>query len=542
MSISATDAPLHPLARIGRRIGLRPGATPTQRFCGIVVASSVVLTLFQLVIGCSPPVAALSFAIILFALAPVAVYGASNIVGLLFVFVLFYFSFLALILKSIFLQPLQTYLYAPFVSHLVAAVGVAGSAAGALAARPFLRLDRALIPPMVRDARAVGKLAIMSLAVGLVGVVLNRGSGQVHALSQFLYPQLYFSLVAAMASSLIASGGRRALSTLSVSIALLLVVLSAAGNSKQGFVAVGLCYLASVLSFGGRIRVPTFIAACLVGFFLSSFVFPAITNIARQDRDRLSPVEMLERTTQAAAGLMTGDQQTQDTIDRQTAEYNRIPLGRYRVEYSRHLPLFFERFMMVPYTDAVVWKIPLNGPYFGTELIYQNLANNLPIFLYAGKQQVYSGHEILLSLGLIDPGSAGYQTMTLHAEAFYSGGLWAVFLFAAGIYLLLSFLLGRTIGPVSFSVFAVYIVVIYFHFFMSQLSNGFVFFAFRQFPVDVVIYLVLGFWSGALKPSRARLAANPTEGGGTRRWSPRAFAGSNARQWRWTSSTQRNRG
>ncbi len=469
----------------------RRARTVTQTVCGVMGATAVATGLFQLIaLGADPWVSLLAVGTVFAALLPIWVYGVGRTIGVFYLFVCCYWGLNALVVKSVLLQPLDSYLYTPVLSHLIAFIGIGGASLGAVLARPLLQ-----VLPQIRWPSAtpdfLRSVSLAGLAIGLVGLVLSRLGGQAQALSIYLSSYFILAFSAECARELLLTKGRRHTSVFGVVIAALLILFSIASNSKFGIMAIPLAYVVTVFAFGGRFRISHAILGVVAAIFLSSVVFPAISFIARGDREQVSTTQLVANTFVAMQKLATGDESVRVQLAAREAGNMRAGGWRYDIPYQRHAPLIFERFLMVPFVDAVARRLSLSGPFAGPSFITSQLANTLPGFLNPNKVETYSGNDIVVSLRLADAGFAGFPTMGWPAEAFYAGDLSFVFLSSAVVFFVFSLCLSLLMGVSAGNIFAVFVITRYFHLLTCSVFSNYAYFMIRQFPVDLILFAAI---------------------------------------------------
>lgn len=465
--------------------------TISGKVCLSIVAVALLTALFQLVaLGANPWVCILAVGAVIVAVTPVWAYGVGASVGVFFLFVCCYWGLNALVVKSFLLQPLESHLYAPVLSHLIVFMAITGASLGAILVRPLLQLAPRIRWPASTPEflRLVSIAGLVFTAIGW-GVRLLGSIGE--ALSVFLVSYAILSFCAECARALVISKGRRHLSAPMLIIGAALVLLSLASNSKFAIMALPLAYVITVLAFGGRFK-PSHAVIGLVGAcVVSSVVFPAITFIARGDRDRVSATQLVSNTAVAMGQLAAGDETTRRLLEMREARNIRSGQTGYDVPYTREIPLVFERFILVAYVDAIARRLSLSGPFAGTDFVTRQSANVLPRFLNKNKVEEYSGNQIAIALRLADPGFAGFPTMGWPAETFYAGGLWFSLGSSIIVFAVFSLLLSCTMGTVAGNIFAIFITVRYFHLLACGVFSNYAFFSIRQLPFDIIIFLLI---------------------------------------------------
>ncbi|MCJ2189277.1 hypothetical protein [Novosphingobium beihaiensis] len=435
--------------------------------------------------------ALLSLAIIIASLLPIRTYGISHSVGVFFIFICFYWSFNSLVLKSVFFQPLDSFLYSPTLSYLIVFLAILGASLGALGTSILLPY---FSPPRWQKvpAGALAPISIVSLFIGLSSMIVAKMGVVGEAASVFLAAFLLLALISELARVMIINKSKKGMSIWAAVLVIILVILSISHNTKFLLFAAPLSYVVTIFSFKGRFRVSHFVLGAGAIIFLSSVAFPAITYIARGKRDISTPVELIAYTTDAMVKLATGDKGIRQQLEAREARSLRAAgLFRYDVPYTRQFPLFFERFVLVPYVDAVARVFSVKGPFAGTSFVTSQITDVLPSFLNPNKKEIYSGNVIVSQLGLQDPNFEGYPTIGWPAEAFYANGLLFTIASSFVLFLIFTGFLAIFVGRMEWNIFAIYICVRYFHLLSSGVFGSYIFFMLRQLPVDILLFILI---------------------------------------------------
>lgn len=494
------------MSRPAVSVPARPSSA-TRRLTLAVAASALVFAVLQIALGASPLLVVALVGVIIVTLVPVRVYGLAHIVGLLFLAICFYFGYLALLAPTLILRRADAELFVPELSSMVVFAFAASAAAGALAARlifPYLPL---LVRP-IEDPRTLRRLAVVALALGVVGMGLSRLQGWAVSLGAFLGSYLILAFAFELTATLKETGNRRSMSPLAIVLAAAIFVGTVTANSKSGlFIAIGAWATANIMC-GRRLNWRLIVPGAMLGVLLTYFFLSV--NMVRMYREEVSGLELMTMTAETAVGLATADADTLVQLERMKGDnVNTNPLF-YSVTYFEGLPVLIERFIMLPYADAVLRSTDPAGPFAGNSFLTRQLWDMLPAFLNPDKDTSYSGNIIVVALGLGDPSFNGNPTIGLAAEFFYAGGYVTVIVGAALLFFLISVVLGTTVGSVAGNAFGVYVFVRYVHFLVVGAGAGVVFFMSRQLPFDLTFLLIM---TGALAgkpPLRWRRASAVT--------------------------------
>lgn len=457
-------------------------SSATQRVTLFLAVSAFVFALVQIVLGASPMMVAALLAATVAALAPIRVYGLGHIVGVLFFVLCLYFAYNALLVPTLVLRPADVELFVPEFSAAVVLLFSVSAAAGALAVRLVLPYLPKLAPP-IGQARTLRQTAVVSLALGLLGFALVR-SPAFASTGALLTGFLYLAFTFEVAATLTESNRRRSLSILGVAILGAVVLTTIMVNSKAGLFATAGAWAVTNLAYGRRIDWRLLLPLAFVAVAIT-YLFLAI-NLVRGDRDDVSGLEMILMTIDTAAGLLTGDPQIVAQLEAMTIGEVRNP-SFYSVTYFQELPVLVERFVMLPYVDAILRSMNADGPFAGASFVTQQFGGVLPSFLNPGKEPVYIGNTIAMALGLGGDDFNAHPTMGMAAELFYADGFMGVAIGSAALFFLVCAVLTTTVGPVIGNPFGAFVVVRYVHFLVVGTSMNHLFFVTRQLPLDLAL-------------------------------------------------------
>jgi hypothetical protein len=477
-----------------------------------LVYASLSLGAFQLFLGASPLVVILSLASGLATILPCLVYGFGRTVGILYLLVWFQFSFGALLAKSILFQPLDSNLFQPVLSHLILLAGAVSFSIGALVAFSFGPLQRNLVRPEL-EPRKLTVLAAIFTALWVSAFFVEKLGANGAAIAVFLRNYLFLAFICETVSTILRTGGRRTISRFGAVLATLAVGFSVAVNSKEGILDIGACYLLALLSLGRRPPMAVW-ASVVPAFALLTFVLTPAIHVVRGDRDRLGPFELIAATTSTAISIVERDSQTLAKIDRMRYQESAQSYNLYQSHYLGRSDVWYDRFILTGYIDAITRRVTYDGPFFGWNFVLSQTAEALPRqFLDTAKNRYYSGAQITRSLGLTARDAAVFPTVPLPIELFVAGGFWAIFVI--GIPTITIAVAAFNLFAFQFrgNVWAVFFLATYGFFFTVEMYLQYVFLVFRQLPTDAIVITVSCALAALMYGARSReggaLSATP---------------------------------
>lgn len=472
-----------------------------------LIYASLALGAFQLFLGASPVVVLLSLASGLATILPCLVYGFGRFVGVLYILVWFQFSFGGLLAKSILFQPLDSNLFQPVLSHLILLAGALSFSIGALVAFSFGPLQRNLVRPEL-NPRTLTILAAIFTALWASAFFVEKMGANGAAIAVFLRNYLFLAFICETVSTVLRTEGRRTLSRFSAVLAVFAVGFSIAMNSKEGILDIGACYVLALLCLGRRPSMAVW-GSVVPAFAVLTFVLTPAIHLVRGDRDRLGPFELLAATTSTAFSIVEGDSQTLARIEQMNYQESAQSYNLYQSHYLGRSGVWYDRFILTGYIDAITRRVSYDGPFFGWNFVLNQTAQALPRqFLDSEKNRYYGGAQITRSLGLTARDAAVFPTVPLPIELFVAGGFWAIF--AIGVPTITIAVAGFNLFAFQFrgNVWAVFFLATYGFFFTVEMYLQYVFLVLRQLPTDAIVITAAGAVAALMYGAR-----RPTGGG-----------------------------
>ena len=408
---------------------------------------------------------------------------------------------IAAFIKIILLQSLDDNLIVPTLTEIISLLYFVSLMAAFVVARK-LPITRLKIHPEP-NLRTLEWLIIMSSLLMLLPLLHNpTDDANVETPTNFLAVTARgFPVVAMVASILRAlkkSGGRRVLDIWSGSVLTAAVLIGLASNSREGVLAPVLAGLITPLFRGYRFSYRAIALMGLFGVFVSFIVSPAIL-IVRSDRGFLGFTERIENTIETTGLLMIGDPATAEKAETPLDFINYSIWGRY---FGRPVP-FADRIGLIQTTDALAASVvgenyvTLGGSLSDRLIgLFPNfMLGWLDIPLDRGKDTT---DYVAGSLGLADMEALTYLTIPVDAEAYATGGLWAVVYKSFLAYLLVFYINRLVIGnrPTA-SVLPISLLFLGYHVCSESDAGGIMYYALRVVPQFAASYALI-YWVARL--------------------------------------------
>ena len=466
--------------------------TPAEtRLLTTLIYTSFAFGVFQLILQASPVVVILSVLSGLIAILPCFFYGLGRTVGVLYLMVWFQVSFGALLTKSMLLQPLDSNLFSPVFSHLILLVGAIAFSASALLAYTFTPLHKDLIRPELNPRRLTALAAIFA-GLWASAMIVGKLGANGAAIAVFLRNYIFLAFVCETAATILRSNGTRTFSFFGAALFAVTIAFSISVNSKAGILGIGVCYFLTLLAFGRRpsLRV---VGALVPAFAILTIAINPAIHVVRAQRDRLNPFEIMAATTSTAVGILIGDEDTVAKVDSLKRQEFQAGYNLYRNRYLGRSDVWFDRFILTGYIDAITRRVTYDGPFFGWNYILSQTAEALPRQLYgATKNRYSSGARITRTLGLTERDAAVSPTVPLPIELFVAAGFPAILILGIPTLAFAISALNLVANTFRRNVWSIGFLGIYGYFFAVQTYSGYIFFTLRQIPTDAIVITLAG--------------------------------------------------
>lgn len=383
---------------------------------GLIVACGVV----QVALGASPVVVALALIACIAGLAGFRIAGAYQSGAWLAFFYVLGNVIVALVAKTVLLQPLDSYLYAPLESFAVLAVGSI-----ALLIAVLISLAIPVGKPLFRsvaDPRLLRLLSNSTFALGTLFWFLNRlfqdpeGSG-FGGVAVF-WNLLLMAVIARTAMLLQQTDGRRSVDARLVLILVMCVVMGLIDNSKTAVALPIVAYFATSVFYRGGVTgrqvtsgaVGLVVLAAIVAPMIHTFRIFGIQEMPWRER-----VVLIERGVGEA--VATGN----------FTRYQKLASGEFAQGYYNYFgqgtgQMLLGRYASVQQIDPVIASVGRHNT-LGGSVIWPAFGRLLPSFVYPNKPREIEGYKLLVQLGLIDPEGGKYPTVPILAQSYAGYGI-----------------------------------------------------------------------------------------------------------------------
>lgn len=326
----------------------------------------------------------------------------------------------ALVAKTVFLQPLDSNLYAPLASFLALAVGSA-SLLIALVISLILPVGKPVFRT-VSDPRLLRFLSTSTFALGTVFWYLTRllqdpGGSGFGGMAVF-WNLLLMAVIARTAMVMELTDGRRSVDGKLFMILLACVVMGLIDNSKAKVALPIVAYFATGLFYRGGVTLRQVAAGTLGLIIMSTFVGPMI-HVFRGLGIQVMPwqqrVALIERGVKDA--LVGGN----------LASYREVVSGEFRSGYYDYFgqgggQMLLGRYASIQQIDPVIATVTQRGTIGGT-VIWPSFARLVPSSIYPDKPLYIEAYGLLVHLGLIDPQGGKYPVVPLLAQSYAGYGV-----------------------------------------------------------------------------------------------------------------------
>jgi hypothetical protein len=381
---------------------------------GLIVACVVV----QVALGASPLVIALALIACIAGLAGFRIAGAYQSGAWLAFFFVLGNVIVALVAKTLFLQPLDSHLDAPLESFAVLAVG-----STALLIAVLISLAIPVGRPVFRavaDPRLLRSLSNSTFVLGGVFWFLNRlfqdpaGSG-FGGIAVF-WNLLLMAVIARTAMVLERSNRRRSIDARLLLILVTCIVMGLIDNSKTEVALPIVAYFATSLFYRGGATGRQVASGTLGLVALAAIVGPMIHTF------RVFGIQEMpwrQRVTFMQRGI------EELLVSRDLTRYQKLASGDVQGYYNYFGggsgQMLLGRYATIQRVDPVIATASRQGA-LGGDVVWSAFPRLLPRFVYPDKPRDIEGYHILVELGIIDPEGGKYPTVPLVAQVYAAYG------------------------------------------------------------------------------------------------------------------------
>jgi len=456
------------------------------------------ILLFHLFLGTTPLVLFLALVAILIGillLFELGLENAASVVGFLFVFNTVTF---AVILKTLFLQPLDSNLYRPTASYVVVLLAVL-QLFFALKIVRIIPTGEPIFKPTT-NLKYLKYLSIASFIIGFIFWLLNQRflidrrasfyteSSSFGGFASFTFI-FYMAIVAATAHVILSTNGKKSLNAW---VILLLIVGSIIGLVASRKIELAYTFLSYYLTsfyfrrFFSKKQVAT------LGLFIAFafFVFGPVVHTFRSELWFLSFPQKMNFLRDNWSSMLNKSQ-LETFLDRVLSRRK----NGYDFEYFGRNLFFIDRFATIQHIDLIIDTVEQQEQ-LGAGTLLRGYSRVLPRFLYSKKSTISQADEVTWELGLRKFGVIGFPTVPLVGHAFAALG-WAGVFFVPFYMFIILFLILKKIGwRLHQNIYAIFFLVPLVVNVHQWTHTQFIYRLLREFPLLVLLLL---FISGVFK-------------------------------------------
>jgi hypothetical protein len=413
----------------------------------------------------------------------------------------------ALVAKTVFLQPLDSNLYVPLESFVVLAAGSVTLLIALLVA-----LTIPVGTPLFRsanDPRLLRFLSSSTFALGTLFWYLTRlftdpeGSG-FGGVAVF-WNLLLMAVIARAAMVMEHTDGRRSIDAKLVAILVACVAMGLIDNSKAEVALPIVAYFATTLFYRGGVTFRQ-VAAGLVGLLImATLVGPmihAFRGLGIQDMPWQERVGLIERGVKDA--WVRGD----------LASYKELASGQFLSGYYDYFgkgsgQMLVGRYASIQQIDPVIATVNRRGV-LGGSILWTAFPRLLPTFIYPVKPRQTEGYRLLVQLGIVDPEGGKYPTVPLLAQSYAGYGSAGLLLIPFLVFVACLLTLKKLGWKLYRNVFAIFFFCVFMIVYANQGDFGqYVGGVLRDFPLlAAMLWLLARYGSGIMRYATRAPAAS----------------------------------
>lgn len=440
--------------------------------------------LLHIAIGADPLISTLAVMAMVLGMAPIIRFGAWNIGAILVFLVAFRHVGFPLFAKLALAQALETHLDQPLPAFAAVTAGVLAYFL------VFMLVNNVKVgPPLLRPVTTPNLLRRLSFLAFLVGFVanlelamrINLETGAWNISNAFL-PCLHLALIAAAASTLSRSDGRRIFDGWTLAILVVEVVFAFARNVRTPILESILALVVTDVAFNKRFTKKQ--VATTIGAFLLFILITPVILFIRHTRGDLAWGERITATTAAIVNW----EEVESTF---LAYQGKVASSSgFFMRYYDTPTSVFERFSHINDTDVLIAGADRNGK-LGFDVIDRAIKYALPrLFVpdkpidYGEGSWIYSEYEGVYHYG-------NFQTAPLIGVGYASFGWMGVFFFPLFFGSAILLLIKKAVGfNILGNVWVIYTFISINNPFVEGGTWSYMAIILRQLPQDTIIMLL----------------------------------------------------
>jgi len=398
---------------------------------------------------------------------------------------------ISLYIKTILLQPVDSYLFAPSKSYMVELAGISTSVL-ALAAVSKLDLGAPILPAEL-DAGNLRKLARIATFLGLAGWVESHnyhtmfGGSNTDGFASFR--DLLFLAIICKTAALIQ--GRSSRYYIDAELTLLLLVSTSLGfliNSKAYTFLPMVAYMSTIFFFEGKISYVRGMTFTVLGWVFLIVVAPLIQVLRFLQQQHLTILGRI-----ALIGQALTSSNYANLVQRLRAHAVFL-YGEGYYDYFRdsaNWVVIAGRYASVQQIDPVIARVQLWGLQ-NFPLVNSAMTAIIPHVIYSTKLPFSAAYYILLQLGFATIGGGKSPTLPMAGELYAVYGISGVVFGSLAVFIVFFLILKKLAWNLNKNVFAIFFFVDFTFVYASQGAvEQYLNAALRQFPTFALLILFM---------------------------------------------------
>lgn len=430
----------------------------------------VICSAVQLGLGANPWALIFAAGIVSIGFTAILLFGLAHLGALLVFLFCMNNVFWGVILKTAYMQPVDSNLHAPIESFAVIFLGslvfllalllvnfldtgkqlfVAGGSprvlkklsiyAGIAGTGFWIASQYLLVDPRVANVQGVGALSSS----------FGGGFGVFQSL-------VFFALICATVSHIYRTHGKSTLSVTGIVLLSLCFVMSIVSNDKRVLAYGLLAYTLPCVYVRGKITRKQLVLGCLALIFIVEIFAPLVQTLRQEGIRYMSFPQRIEFAIQEVPKLL--EPQNRQKLDKAVEAASADSYTDYFGQSQSNM-LLLGRFVALQYVDPVVGAVQAPGSHQGGWVITQALTASLPHILYPDKPLFSDQDQLTWKLGIRRYGVVGFPVVPLVAESYAIYGWISVILVPFFVFFVLLLALKKLGWSLQDDIFAIFFLV-----------------------------------------------------------------------------------
>lgn len=407
----------------------------------------------------------------------------------------------AFLIKTIFLQTIDSNLYAPEESYLVELIAVLALVVAVILVSK-INVGRPLLSPELSTAElrvlTWGCLLIGTVSWHFSGVLSGDEASEVGGFGAF--QQLTYMAVICKTAMLLGKENSKRLWDIELIIILLVnLFFGAVANSQAAFATPVICYFATLLFFRGSIPLLYIAFSILFGLIFTNFIAPLIHVLRFLGEEQASFSQRIDLVLLAISDIVNGG-----VVARLAQNSSQLITSGYYNYFGNVSAgeFVFGRFASIQQIDPVIARASQDGS-VGLPIIGAAFHAILPKVIDPTKLPFDIGFYVLLHYGFVSEIGGKFPTLPMMGELFAEYGLPGAFILGFALFFSCLLILKKITWSLKRNVFAIFFFSNFITFFVSQGAvEQYVGFTFRGMPSYAIVFFLLKY-AGRITFSRS---------------------------------------